>query len=127
MPNEDHIDFIHAFNKTILNESQIKELEGYEKQYANKSDQFILREIYRIKPTVSANVINQHIKNLDHLYQMEGFVNQEQKKRIMAVKKILSRPSQRAQSNVEGQFFVGSALLLWFLVLAAIWRRPYYY
>ena len=127
MPSE-YQDFIHAFNKTLLNAEQIKELEGYQKKYANKSDQFILREIHRIKPTVPANIVNQHVKNLDHLYQMEGFVDQEQKKRISTVKKILSTPSRNPQSNAEAQFFCcGGGLLLWFLVLAAIWRRPYYY
>ncbi len=128
MSNEYDIEFIQALNKTFLNEEQIKELEGYSKKYANKSDQFLLREIQRIKPTVPQNVINQHINNLDHLYHMDGFINRAQKQRIDMIKKILSSPSGRGKPDAEGQFFCcGSGLLLWFLVLAAIWRRPYYY
>jgi hypothetical protein len=68
------------------------------------------------------------VKNLDALSKMEGFVTDTHRQRIDMVKSILtaetrvSRPSQ--QSGVETQIFFGSSLLLWFLILAAIWRRP---
>lgn len=127
MAYEYNNDFINVFNKTILDETQMKEIEGYTKEYGDKSEQYLAREIMKIKASVPSNVIDQHIKNLDHLSQMEGFITIEMKQRIDMLKRILNNPSGRSQSNVEGQFFGGSGLLLWFLLLTSIWRKPYYW
>lgn len=123
--------FVYAFNKGILSEEQMKEIDIYMEKYANVPERYIMREIMRVKAEVTPDILNQHVKNLDHLSQMEGFVTEDAKKRIDMVKRILvnSPASSRKihQSNPESQFFFGGAsLLLWFLALTAIWRRPYY-
>ncbi|MFZ5967441.1 MAG: hypothetical protein ACOYVK_09755 [Bacillota bacterium] len=123
--------FAYSFNKAVLSEDQMKEIDTYMQAYANVPDQYILRDIMRVKSQVTPDILNQHIKNLDHLSQMEGFVTEDTKERIDRVKRILTRTSGRSskiqQSNPESQiFFGGAGLLLWFLLLTAIWRTPYY-
>lgn len=120
-------DFAYVINKGILSQEQMKKIDKYAQEYQDKSEEYILNEIMKVKSQVSPSIINQHIKNLDHLSQMEGFVTEDMKYRISRVKNVLETPLKNPQTNPESQFFGGGALLLWFLVLAAIWRRPYYY
>ncbi|MCC5910597.1 MAG: hypothetical protein JJT76_09195 [Clostridiaceae bacterium] len=105
----------------------IGEFNDFMVQYGDKSDYDIYRQIVDTKSELSQDLLNQHIKNLDSLSQMNGFVTDATKQRIAAVKEILTADtgSSNSQANVETQFFGGTSLLLWFLILAGIWRRPF--
>ncbi|SET80041.1 hypothetical protein SAMN05660297_03548 [Natronincola peptidivorans] len=96
-------------------------------QYGDRSDYEIFQEIAETKSQLSQDLLNQHIKNLDALSQMNGFVTNTNKQRIAAVKEVLSEGTgSSTDSIVDSQFFFGgTSLLLWFLILAAIWRRPF--
>lgn len=121
----------YTLDLVMLPNDKLEEYNKFLEQYGNVPDKYILREMYRVKGEVSQDVLSQHIKNLDALSKMEGFVTDDHKQRIEMVKNILtaetrlSRPSQQAE--VETQFWGGSSLLLWFLALAAIWRRPFFF
>jgi hypothetical protein len=121
----------YTLDLVMLPNDKLEEYNKFIEQYGNVPDKYIWREMYRVKGEVSQEVLSQHIKNLDALSKMEGFVTDDHKQRMEMVKNILttetrmSRPSQQAE--VETQFWGGSSLLLWFLTLAAIWRRPYFY
>jgi len=96
-------------------------------QYGDKSDYEIFSEIAKVKGELSQDLLNQHISNLDSLSQMNGFITDLAHQRIAAVKEVLHYNSDQSEkSNVDSQFFFGgTSLLLWFLTLAAIWRRPF--
>lgn len=119
-------------SQMFLNEEQMKEFEAFMKEYADKSDRYIYREIARVKNEVSEEELQQHITNLDHLYNMQGFATEDVKNRIKIVKQILTskgptfNPRNVQQSAPKTQFFFGTSLLLWFLALVAIWRRPFF-
>ncbi|MFT9497485.1 hypothetical protein [Anaerosolibacter sp.] len=121
----------YTLDLVMLPNDKLGEYNKFLEQYGNVPDKYILREMYRVKGEVSQEVLSQHIKNLDALSNMEGFVTDDHKQKIEMVKNILtaetriSRPSQQAE--VETQFWGGSSLLLWFLTLAAIWRRPFFF
>lgn len=124
--------FSYLLGQMFLNEEQIKEFDAFMKEYADKSDRYIYREIARVKNEVSEEELQQHIANLDHIYNMKGFATEEVKSRIDIVKKILTskapafNPRNIQQSAPRTQFFFGTSLLLWFLALVAIWRRPFF-
>ncbi|PAB58553.1 hypothetical protein [Anaeromicrobium sediminis] len=119
-------------NPILLNAEQQEEFNKYRAKYADKSNKYILREMMRVKSQVPQEMVQKHIKNLNLMSQMEGFDPEKIQPRVDMVKRLLSinMPSQNTiQSEepiAESQFFFGGALLLWFLALAAIWRRPYY-
>lgn len=121
----------YALDLMILPNDKIAEFDKFMKEYGNKSDKYLFREMMRVKAEVSTEVLQKHLKNLDALSKMEGFVTDEHRRRIEMVKDVLTRetpaPRQKTESKgvAETQFFVGSSLLLWFLALAAIWRRPW--
>ncbi len=98
----------------------------YQQQYGNMPDKGIYQEIMRVRSEVSQETIQQHIHNLEALAQLQGFTNDAQRQRIDYVKSLLNAPGgQRGkESSTESQFFGGTSLLLWFLLLNGIWRRP---
>lgn len=123
--------FIHLFHEIALTKEDIAQLEEYHEQYANKSENYILRKIIETKNILSKEVLQQHQKNLSLLAQMEGFLSEEQKKKIQYLIHLLEsdiavrRRRGTNISDVEEQSFKGrSSLLLWFLLLSIIWRRP---
>jgi len=135
MPEKYNNDFAYNFSKALLKEEELKKIDEYTNQYVDMPDRYIFQEIMRAKAAVPQNILDQHIKNLEHFSQMEGFVTEPMKQRINQIKKILSSPvgTKNTQStDVDSQFFFGgSSLLLWFLTLTALWRRrgygtPYY-
>ncbi|MFZ5969209.1 MAG: hypothetical protein ACOYVK_18795 [Bacillota bacterium] len=94
-------------------------------QYGDMPTRQIYREIARVKGEVSQEVVDQHLKNLDTLTTMEGFMTEDHKEKVERVKVLLGMPgpqSKGAQSeNIETEFVSGTSLLLWFLILVAIW------
>ena len=126
--------FISTFNEMALTEDDLTKIEQYQEIYADKPENYLLREIIETKNMVSENVLKQHINNLNLMSQMEGFVSREQKNKIEYLKNLLEsdttvyRRRGRRMPDVQEQSFVsGSSLLLWFLLLSVIWRRPFIY
>lgn len=136
-------EFPYIINKAVLSNDQMTQIDKYSQKYYNKSEDFIMKEIARVKSQVSPTIIKQYVNNLDHLYKMEGVFAEDTKNKINRVKSILSNPSRnpRRYPNprqpvnpvepenpgcVEDLACGGVALLLWFLVLVAIWRKPCY-
>ncbi len=97
----------------------------YMEKYGGMTDSQIYNEINVAKGEVSGDVVRQHITNLDAIAQMQGFVDNHTRQRIVRTKEVLaSNLSSNVRHNVESHFFGGSSLLLWFLILVSIWRRP---
>ncbi|PAB60623.1 hypothetical protein [Anaeromicrobium sediminis] len=117
--------FAYVLNSSLLSPEEQEEFEKFRKDYENKNKRQISREILRIKSRVSPEVIDQHIHNLDTLAQMKGFVTDETKANIEYVKRLLSQNTRVRSAGKpyppQPQYVSGSSLLLWFLVLVAIW------
>lgn len=97
----------------------------YVGKYGGLSDYQIYDEINTVKGQVSSDVVKQHMQNLDAISQLQGFVDNHTRQRILKTKELLaSTAGGNTKSNVETNYFGGSSLLLWFLVLVSIWRRP---
>ncbi|WP_053956485.1 hypothetical protein [Inediibacterium massiliense] len=116
-------------NQFVLTDEQMKEFNELMDQYGNLPDRALFREIDKAKNQVSDELLNQHVKNLELAEKMQGFVGEEHIGRIETVKRILTSPKPpQMKKEVTGQYFYGgTSLLLWFLTLVAIWRRPYFY
>lgn len=119
--------FPRMVNRFILNDEQMDQFDVFMQKYGNQPERVIYREINRVKDEVSEDVLNQHINNLDALSQMEGFVTDVNRQRIANVKNILTSNKSsfyrrnRRSSYPSAQFVSGTSLLLWFLILVAIW------
>jgi len=118
----------YALDFLMLPSEYVPKFNEFMTQYGELSDHEIFKNIIDIKSQISSNVLNQHINNLNLLSQMNGFVNETTKQRIQLVKGALAEDTGSSNSHnvVETQFFGGTSLLLWFLILAGIWRRPFY-
>ena len=117
----------YSLDLMLLPNEKMEEFNKFITEYGAAPDRYLYSEISRVKNEVSSEMIQQHIKNLDSLGQMEGLVNDQHRQRIEMVKRILTTETKRskyAQSQPKAEiFFGGSSLLLWFLILTAIWRR----
>ncbi|QXM05121.1 hypothetical protein [Crassaminicella indica] len=115
----------YMFEPMLFPANQMNQFEEFMKQYGDKSEKYILDEIARIANSVPEKTIQQYIKNLDLLSQIEGFVSNEHRRKIDNVKRILLTSSYSKEQSTSAQSF-GTSLLLWFLILVSIWRKPYY-
>ncbi|MCT4593570.1 MAG: hypothetical protein N4A57_04770 [Anaeromicrobium sp.] len=117
--------FAYVLNSSLLSPEEQEEFEKFRNEYKNKNKRQISRDILRLKSRVSQDVIDQHIQNLDALAQMQGFVTDETRSNIEYVKRLLSQNTRvRPGANSyppQQQYVSGTSLLLWFLILAAIW------
>ena len=119
----------YTIDPIIFPSSQMDKFQEFMNQYGAMPYRQLLQEMAMVKTQVSADDIQKYVNNLDHFAQMDGFVTEDHRRRIQDVRNVLLAPSAVAQpeSNADSQFFfAGPALLLWFLALAAIWRRPIY-
>ena len=110
----------------IFPADQMEKYNEFKQQYGNMSTRQIYREIANLKNGVSQEVLDQHIKNLDAISNMGGFITEDHKMKINQVKSVLgyqnaSKPKGSQGSSVETEFVSGTSLLLWFLILVAIW------
>ncbi|QEK11254.1 hypothetical protein FQB35_02090 [Crassaminicella thermophila] len=120
--------YYHYMVSPILFPSdQMDKFEIFLQQYGDKSEKYIFEEIDKLKNQVSENVIQKYIRNLELIAQTEGFLTQEQKNKIDRIKRILTENNSFSMQhqNVESQSFATS-LLLWFLILVAIWPKHSY-
>ena len=121
-------DVANIINKMILSEDLTKNYEEFQKKYSDKSNDYLLQEIDKVKDEVSQEIRLQHIKNLEQLSQMEGFVTDEVRQKIAVVKEVLNVEdmSSNVNPNPSNQFFSGSSLLLWFLLVTVLFRPGFF-
>jgi hypothetical protein len=115
-----------AIEMLIFPADQMEQYNEFKKQYGDLPERQIYREIAKLKNQVSQEVLDQHIKNLDAVSNMEGFITEDQKGKIAHIKSLLgyknaSRVKDSQNSRVETEYVSGTSLLLWFLILVAIW------
>ncbi|AOT71596.1 hypothetical protein [Geosporobacter ferrireducens] len=121
------MEYGYLLNPITMEQTHSEKFQEYMKQYEGASERQIMSEIMRVRGEVSKEVVDKHIKNLELMGQMEGFSNAEVRERIAMVKNMLIVNAPAASSRtVETTQFGGSSLLLWFLLLSAIWRRPFF-
>lgn len=118
----------YILNGVIFGEEGLDKFDEFLKIYGDKSDEYLYEEIKKIQAEVPTEVKRMHLKNLEHLTQMEGFITDEIKEKIQKIRKLLqidnaSTPPRRRRYNVQFYFFNGSSLLLWFLILVVLFRR----
>ncbi|WP_053955698.1 hypothetical protein [Inediibacterium massiliense] len=96
-------------------------------QYANLPQEDIWDEMYKLKNQVPQNLIQQYIHELDYFMETGTIYSPEQIETIDKIKDILMESS--TLSAPQTQYVSGTSLLLWFLILTAIWPkgRPYPY
>lgn len=119
--------------KAILQDDLMGKYDEFLNKYKDKSDRELFEEISRVQSKLSPEVKRQHIRNLEYLSQMGGFVDEEVKKRINFAKRliVIDDATEKTDSSMDvstAQFFGGSSLLLFFLLLTTLFRgRRYYY
>ncbi|WP_129599684.1 hypothetical protein [Anaerophilus nitritogenes] len=93
-------------------------------QYRDISKEDLWDEMYKIKDQVPQNIIQQYMSQLDYFMEMGMIYSPEQMEIIEKIKDILMEGS--SLSAPEAQYVSGTSLLLWFLILSAIWpqNRP---
>ncbi|MBS4534621.1 hypothetical protein GOQ29_03225 [Clostridium sp. D2Q-14] len=116
----------HLLNRMILGEESVDKYDEFLKEYGQKSDEELFVEIDKIQKEVPDGIKSIHLRNLDRLARMEGFVDSDTIDKIDYVKKIIKveESSNRRYSGVNVQYFGGTSLLLWFLLLTVLFRRP---
>lgn len=117
----------HLLNRMILGEESVDKYDEFLKQYGEKSDEELFDEINKLQSEVPDDIKKIHLRNLDRLSRMEGFVDSKVRERIDYIRetiKIEESSDRRYSRNV--QYFGGSSLLLWFLLVTALFRRPIY-
>ncbi|MTI67354.1 MAG: hypothetical protein FH753_12265 [Firmicutes bacterium] len=119
--------FGYMFNKLLYDDSVLEKLDKYSKDYENKSNREILSYIEKLQADVSNDIKLQHIKNLELLSKMEGFTEENAIVNIKYLKRLLKvneNVSNHTRLN-RNQYVSGSSLLLWFLLVTLIYRRPF--
>lgn len=120
-------DFGNMFSGIIYDENIRTQFDEFSKNYSDKSEREIYREIDRVQSEVSNDIKKRHIKNLETLAQMEGFINERTVRDITRIKRLirLDETSSSNTKNIETQYTSPTSLLLWFLLLTSIWRGRY--
>lgn len=118
----------HLLNRIIIGEESVKKYDDFLKKYGNRSDEYIYEEISKVQADVPEDIKRIHVRNLDHLSNMEGFIDGETRSKINKIKELVkydesSRNSRRINTEY---YFGGSSLLLWFLLVTVLFRRSYY-
>ncbi|RKD30880.1 hypothetical protein [Thermohalobacter berrensis] len=140
MPQEYNNNLAYMLNRIMMGEEEYKKFEEFMDEYGDKSDDYLYREIEKVQAEVSNDLKRQHLKNLEYVAKMEGFVTDETRRKIERVKGIIKidedvesrSPYYRRPYYYRGDFFRGSSLLLWFLLLTLLFRqrrfrRPFFY
>ena len=119
------MEYGYLLNPIVMEKTHYEKFEEYMKQYENASERQLMSEIMRVRGEVSSEVVNTHINNLELMGQMEGFADAQIQQRIAMMKNMLAANVPAASTGtVETAQWGGSGLLLWFLLLSSIWRRP---
>ena len=128
MSEQNKNNFGYMFNRVVYDEDMISQFDEFTNEYTNKSDRELYAEIEKIQSEVDINVKKKHINNLEHLAQMEGFVSAETAQHIDRIKKLIKVDESSSSSksvderSFHAQFASRSSLLLWFLLVTALFR-----
>ncbi|EOD00834.1 hypothetical protein [Caldisalinibacter kiritimatiensis] len=119
--------FEYMFNRLLYDEAVIEELDKYSKEYQDKTDREILAEIEKVQAEVPNEVKLQHIKNLELLSKMEGFKEENPMADMEFLKQLIRVDENASESRTlsRRQYVSGSSLLLWFLLLTVLYKRPF--
>ncbi|MBS4536629.1 hypothetical protein GOQ29_13475 [Clostridium sp. D2Q-14] len=119
--------FGYMFNRLFYDESVLNELEKYSSQYENISDSELYVEIERVQKEVPNEIKAQHMKNLESLSQMNMFSEGSHSSDISHLRNLveIDESNSYPSSISRSQYVSGSSLLLWFLLVVALWRRPF--
>ena len=121
---KDKMEYGYLLNPIVMEKTHYEKFEEYMKQYEGASERQLMSEIMRVRGEVSSEVVNTHIRNLELMGQMEGFADAQIQQRIAMMKNMLTANAAASSGTVETAQWGGSGLLLWFLLLSSIWRRP---
>lgn len=148
MPKASENSFGYIFNNIFYDEDTMIQFDEFAKEYESKTDAQLYEAIEKTQAEVDIEIKKKHIKNLELIGQMEGFIDETTTRSINEIKKLIKveETSSRARGysrynrrRVEAQFFSSSSLLLWFLLVTVLFRgsrfrrpfgffsfRPYY-
>lgn len=117
----------YSFDYVIFPSEHSDQFNEFMDKYGGLSDSEIYGLMMKTKNKLSNDIVQKHIANLDALSNMNGFVTDSTRQRIALAKQALTSKSgsPNKSNSVETQFFGGSSLLLWFLLLTSIYRRPF--
>ena len=148
MPKTSENNFGYMFSNVFYDEDTMSQLDGFSKEYESKTDAQLYEAIEKTQAEVDIEIKKKHVKNLELMAQMEGFIDDTTTRSINDIKKLIeieeTSSSARGYSRynsrrIEAQFFSSSSLLLWFLLVTVLYRgsrfrrpfgffsfRPYY-
>jgi hypothetical protein len=119
--------FGYMFNRILYDDYVLDELEKHSKKYENISDRDLIYEIERVQKEVPNEVKLHHMKNLEALTQMNTFSQQSSSDNLPYLKDLIKVDENVPSSSrlSRSQYVSGSSLLLWFLLVVALYRRPF--
>ena len=128
MPKASQNNFAYMFNNIFYDDNTMKQFDKFAEEYANKTDAELYEAIEKAQAEVDMETKKKHIRNLELLAQVEGFVDDATVNNINNIKSLIK--IDEASSNVkryrgrriEPQFFGASSLLLWFLLVVVLFR-----
>lgn len=120
-------DFGAVFCNLFYDESILEQFQEFSTKYADVSDMEIYSQIDKLQAELSNEVKQMHIKNLDALANVEGFSEYNIAESVSEVKSLIkldtkSNSSPLSEEEVWSQYVGGSSLLLWFLLVTALFR-----
>lgn len=118
----------YLLNRMIIGEESVDRYDEFLNEYGQKSDEELYQEISKVQADVSNEAKKIHVRNLERLSRMEGFVDDDVRRRVEKVKGLIKieESGSRRYSRGSAQYFYGTSLLLWFLLVTALFRKPYY-
>ncbi|WP_425447671.1 hypothetical protein [Dethiothermospora halolimnae] len=112
-------------NKSLLEDEQLKKVDKLKKEYNNKPDRYLYREIVKLRDNMDLELRKQHYNNLVQLEKMEGFVDDNIRRKINRLKGLLevNEKSSNSKAESDGNYFSESSLLLWHLSTTFLFRK----
>lgn len=115
-------------NPTLFPSEHMDKYEEFMNQYGDKPESYILEEISRVKNLVSPEILQKYINDISLFSKMNAFMTDTQRQKIDMIQNMLQENlspsySQSMQQSVPTSQSFGTSLLLWFLILVAIWPR----
>lgn len=114
---------VDALNKSFLDNETYNKYSEFVEEKKDKSDRYFYNEIEKVQSDVSNELKARHLNNLEYLSKMEGFINEDIRRRIEYIKSLIKIEESESLQDIESQFFGGSSLLLWFLLVTVLFRK----
>lgn len=123
MPDTFNTNLVDALNKSFLDNETYNKYSEFVEDKKDKSDRYFYIEIEKVQSEVSNELKARHLNNLEYLSKMEGFINEDIKRKIEYIKSLIKVEESESLQDIESQFFGGSSLLLWFLLVTVLFRK----